>query len=202
MEEALESADKEALKLHQSLCEDNMEMTSVALKPWQQDLITIIDNPSERDIYWIVGEKGNEGKTFIQKYIRQLFGSRRVLKSEVNTRKADIAYILSQESLTCKDIFLFNLLRSDTDVAYGILENIKDGYLVSVKYRSKPLKIKTPNTVIVFSNSLPSTSQLSADRWKIFEIHENGLHFKHLNGESQRMVDPYRSDKHNTAYYD
>ena len=95
MEEALESADKEALKLYQSLCEDSMEMTTVVLKPWQQDVITIMDNPSERDIYWIVGEKGNEGKTFIQKYIRQLFGSRRVLKSEVNTRKEDIAYILS-----------------------------------------------------------------------------------------------------------
>ena len=68
------------------------------------------------------------------------------------------------------------MLRSDTDVAYGILENIKDGHLVSAKYRSKPLKIKTPNSVMVFSNSFPSTYQLSEDRWKIYHIRENELH--------------------------
>ena len=176
MEEALGDADKEALKLYQSLtAEDSIDMDSIILKPWQTDVIRIIDNPSERDIYWIIGEEGNEGKTFIQKYIHQQFGSRRVLKSEVNTRKADIAYVLSQASLTCKDIFLFNLLRSDIDVSYGLLENIKDGYLISVKYRSKPLKLQTPNTVIVFSNSPPSTDQLSTDRWKIFEIRDNIL---------------------------
>ena len=175
MEEALDENERECLKLYQSLTEDSIDMDSIILKPWQTDVIRIIDNPSERDIYWIIGEEGNEGKTFIQKYIHQQFGSRRVLKSEVNTRKSDIAYVLSQASLTCKDIFLFNLLRSDIDVSYGLLENIKDGYLISVKYRSKPLKLQTPNTVIVFSNSPPSTDQLSTDRWKIFEIRDDIL---------------------------
>ena len=175
-EEALNSVDKECLKLYQQSCEENLDMNSVNLKPWQEKVIRFIDKPSERTIFWIIGEKGNEGKTFIQKYIHKLFGSRRVLKSEVNSRKSDIAYVLSQESLTCKDIFLFNLLRSDIDVAYGLLENLKDGYLISSKYRSKPLKIKTPNTVIVFSNSFPSTSQLSEDRWKTFEIRCDQLH--------------------------
>ena len=118
---------------------------------------------------------GNEGKTFIQKYIQQQFGGRRVLKTEANSRKADIAYMLTQETLTCKDIFLFNLLRSDLEVTYGLLENIKDGYLVSSKYRSKPLKIQTPNIVIVFSNSFPNMSQLSDDRWRIYEIENDEL---------------------------
>ena len=177
MEEALSAADKEALKLYQSSCTDDIAMDLITLRAWQQDIIKLIDDSSERDIYWVVGETGNEGKTFIQKYIRQLFGSRRVLKSELNARKVDMAYILAQETLTCKDIFLFNLLRSDTEITYGLLENIKDGYLVSAKYRSKSLKIKTPNTVIVFSNSLPSKSQLSADRWKVFEICGNELKY-------------------------
>ena len=199
MEEALDGTDKEALKLYQSTTEDSIHMDSIILKPWQTDVIRLIDNPSERDIYWIIGEEGNEGKTFIQKYIHQQFGSRRVLKSEVNTRKADIAYILSQESLTCKDIFLFNLLRSDTDVSYGLLENIKDGYL---KYRSKPLKLKTPNTVIVFSNSPPSTNQLSSDRWQIFEIQQNILCMKPLTDIRQRKVNPTLSTKNETVYYD
>ena len=176
LEEAMSPADKECLKLYQTSCETNMDINNITLKPWQEEVIRIIDNPSERSIFWIVGGKGNEGKTFIQKYIRQLFGARRVMKSEANTRKVDIAYVLSQDTLTCKDIFLFNLLRSDDEVAYGLLENIKDGYLVSSKYRSKSLKIQTPNTVIVFSNSFPQQSQLSVDRWKIFEIRGDTLY--------------------------
>ena len=170
LEEALDASDRECLKLYQSSCEENMDMKTIELKPWQQEVIGFIDKPSDRGIYWVVGKHGDEGKTFIQKYIHQLFGTRRVLKSEVNSRKSDIAYVLSQESLTCKDIFLFNLLRSDIDVAYGLLENLKDGYLISSKYRSKSLKIKTPNTVIVFSNSLPEYTKLSRDRWKVFII--------------------------------
>ena len=140
------------------------------LRPWQKEVLNFIDKPSERIVYWIVGDKGNEGKTFLQNYIRHLYGSRRVLHSEANAKKADIAYLLSNEMLTCRDIFLFNLLRSDYGVAYGILENIKDGFLISSKYRSKFVKIKTPNTVIVFSTSLPDCTQLSKDRWKIYKI--------------------------------
>ena len=124
------------------------------------------------------------------------------MKTEVNTKKADIAYILSKESLTCKDIFLFNLLRSDTDVAYGLLENIKDGYLISSKYRSIPLKIKIPNTVVVFSNSYPEQSQLSVDRWKIFEICGDKLCTKAASTDTYRKVNPHLSTKNYTVYYD
>ena len=202
MEEALDANEKECLKLYQISCEGSMDMDSVVLKRWQQEVIRLIDIPSERNIYWIVGAQGNEGKTYIQKYIHQLFGSRRVMKTEVNTKKADIAYILSKESLTCKDIFLFNLLRSDTDVAYGLLENIKDGYLISSKYRSKSLKIKIPNTVIVFSNSFPLQSQLSMDRWKIFEICGDKLCTKPASADAYRKVNPHLSTKNYTVYYD
>ena len=100
-----------------------------------------------------MGRCGNEGKTSIQKYIRQLFGARCVLKTEANARKVDITYVLSQETLTCMHIFLLNLQRSDPVVFYGLFENLKGGYLVSVKYRSASFKVRTPNTVVVFSNS-------------------------------------------------
>ena len=178
MEEALNDYEKSCLKIYQASCDANLAMEEVVLRSWQQDILDFIDRPSDRIVHWVVGEKGNEGKTFIQKYIRQLFGSRRVLQSEVNAKKSDIAYLLSKETLTCRDIFLFNLLRSDSDVAYGLLENIKDGFLISAKYRSKFLKIKTPNTVIVFSNSSPDISQLSRDRWRVHKISGDELYRK------------------------
>ena len=115
----------------------------------------MIDKPSDREIIWICGHKGKEGKSFLQTYIKQTYGTRCVVKTELNARKADLAFILAHTSLTCKDMFLFNLLRLDNDVAYGLLENLNDGHLVSSKYKATEVKIKVPNVVIVFSNELP-----------------------------------------------
>ena len=145
------------------------------MKRWQKQVLNFLDRPSERSVYWIIGARGNEGKTFIQKYIQQLYGTRRVLKTEINGKKSDLAYLLSKETLTCKDIFLFNFLRSDREACYTLIENIKDGYFVSSKYKTKQIKIKTPNIVIVFSNSPPERKSLSADRWRIFSIIEGEL---------------------------
>ena len=170
MEEALCLDKRHCLKLYQYSQAEGANTDDVTLKPWQKQVMAFVEDPSERTIYWIVGKAGNEGKTFIQKHIYGVYGSRRVIKSELNVRKNDIAYTFSQEALTCKDIFLFNLLRSDWNATYGILENIKDGYLISSKYRSIDLKIKTPNTVIVFSNTFPDANKLSKDRWSVYEI--------------------------------
>ena len=98
-----------------------------------------------------------------------------MLKTELNARKSYVAYMLSQTSLTCKDIFLFNLLPSDAEVSYWLLENIKNGYLVSIKYKTKEVKIKIPNVVMVFSNNYPDEKQLSKDRWEVYTIESDEL---------------------------
>ena len=49
---------------------------------------------------------------------------------------------------------------------YTTLESIKDGIAVSSKYNSDLLHFKVPNTVVVFSNRIPNTKELSKDRWK------------------------------------
>ena len=45
MEEALSAGDKEALKLYQSSCNNDIEMGSVKLRPWQEEIIKFIDRP-------------------------------------------------------------------------------------------------------------------------------------------------------------
>ena len=45
------------------------------LRPWQEKLVELI-KPSERDIIWIVGSVGNEGKTWFQKYLKDIHGVR------------------------------------------------------------------------------------------------------------------------------
>ena len=122
LEDALDKEDKKCLMLYQTLCASKMNVEDIKLKRWQEEVIGFIESPSERTIFWVVGQHGNEGKTFLQKYIGELYGARRVIKLEINAKKCDIAYVIAQQKLTCKDIFLFNMLRSDPCAHYGILE--------------------------------------------------------------------------------
>ena len=56
-----------------------------------------------------------------------------------------------------------------------MLEAIKDGTAINIKYQSEVLRFKTPNIVIVFSNDDPDVMQLSRDRWQILNITKYGL---------------------------
>ena len=49
------------------------------LKPWQIELIKEVYSPNDRYVIWAIGEKGNEGKTWFQKYITSIFNPIRVL---------------------------------------------------------------------------------------------------------------------------
>ena len=51
-----------------------MDIINVNLRPWQQELVDKISTPTDREVIWVKGVKGNEGKTYFQKYVRSLFG--------------------------------------------------------------------------------------------------------------------------------
>ena len=140
-----------------------------------------------------MGKAGNEGKNFLQNYIMQEKGHERVVKTKINSTESELAHILSRHQTFRKDIFLFNLSRAHKDASYGFLESIKDGFVVSEKYQSKNVYIKTPNTVMVFSNSFPDTSGLSKDRWKIFEIVNDDL--CSTNSAKRKMTTNFDSNK-------
>ena len=69
------------------------------------------------------------------------------------------------QPLSTKDIFLFNELRATSDELcnYSILESIKDGTAVSSKYNNDVIRFKIPNVIVVFSNHMPNTRDLSKD---------------------------------------
>ena len=64
--------------------------------------------PSERDVMWVVGKDGNEGKTWFQKYLKTHFGSIRTFNSGIGNSKG-LLHTLSKELLTLKDVFIFNI---------------------------------------------------------------------------------------------
>merc|ERR1711873_185914 len=153
---------------------------TVVLKPWQMELMKHIDNPSDRKILWVQGEKCGEGKTWFQKYVQSLLGRRRVVAGGINihSNSASIAHALSKRPLATTDIFLFNIGKArnrEQEVNYSFIEDLKDRNVFASKYHSKELMIKVPNIVMVFSNSTPDVKELARDRWEIFSIENDEL---------------------------
>ena len=174
-EESLSQKNKYCLNLYRK----NKALIAVQgqeLKKWQIELMKYFTEevgPSYREIVWVIGTRGNEGKSWFQSYVESYFGYHRVARFDIRNRAQDIFHALSRRPLISTDIFLFNVPRSNdsvTECSYSVMEAIKDGCATSTKYNSTPLRFKTPNVVMVFSNELPRVKQLSLDRWRIFTI--------------------------------
>ena len=168
-EESLRREYKEAKELYIKH-KKNIDLDNVILRPWQKALLNHI-KPSTREVIWVIGKQGNEGKSWFQEYMESKFGWGKVICGmDIKMKKGSICHVLSKRSLMTTDTFLFDVGKANTDheVNYELLEKIQTGRPVAAKFDSKEVKFKTPNTVVVFSNEKPDVSELSKDRWKIF----------------------------------
>ena len=153
---------------------DETPLSQYTLRPWQQKLLEYM-KPSNREIIWVFGTIGNEGKSWFQQYLTSYFGSSRVFSTNVKKHSDGILHTLSKSVYSLIDVFLFNIPRSFShknpeQIPYDLLEEIKDGQAVSCKYDSKFLRFKIPNIVVVFANEGPNMEKMSLDRWKILNI--------------------------------
>ena len=176
MEDSLPNHHKQALDVYRK-SRTPMDLTYIELRPWQQELLEKINTPTDREVIWVKGVKGNEGKTFFQKYIQSLLGYSRVVQLELKGKMANILHALRKFPLSTADIFFFNDARAinNETCCYDVLEMIKDGSATASKFNSERIQFKTPNIVVVFSNSDPNMKQLSKDRWKVYYINKEGL---------------------------
>ena len=200
-EESLTAEYKKALKLYrQSQVQHVPVYEHATLKPWQKKVMTFIQQPTHREVIWVIGQQGGESKSFLQNYIKYHYSDRRVITTDIATGTKDIAHYLSKFPLECKDIFLFNHPCSTSEtIAYDLLEGIKDGYKVSAKYDTRGLFFKTPNTVIVFSNNFPNTEALKKDRWRIYKILGEELYDKTTTKSLRTLI---KAHKNYTIYAD
>ena len=175
-EESLRSEYKKAKELYLKH-ERNVDIENVILRSWQDSLLHYL-KPSNREIIWVIGRKGNEGKTWFQEYMESKYGWGKVICGmDIKMKKSTICHVLAKRSLMSTEIFLFDVGKAFTydGVNYELLEKIKNGRVLASKFDSKELKFKTPNIVVVFSNEAPEVKQLSIDRWKIFQIRDEDL---------------------------
>ena len=74
---SLRAEYKEVLDLYMKESVESFP-TNVELKPWQNELMKYI-KPHDREIIWVVGKDGNEGKSWFQKYVKSVFGTQKVV---------------------------------------------------------------------------------------------------------------------------
>merc|ERR1711895_47845 len=126
-----------------------INLKSVQLREWQQQLLDKLQR-SKRQVIWVTGSSGNEGKSWFQGYLETSLGYHHVVRLDICDKSSNILCALARRPLQTTDIFVFNHARSqDNPVNYTVLEYIKDGCAPA----SQVIKFKTPNMVIVFSNN-------------------------------------------------
>ena len=192
--QALPSEMKEAVDAYMENQDDFREVENVELKPWQESLLEYVQQPHDREIIWVVGKDGNEGKSWFQKYVKSVFGTRRVVTGiDLKANNASIFQALRKCPIVTADIFLFNIGKSKKKfevINYDALENMKDGEAFASKYDSQQLKIRVPNVVMVFSNSPPNISQLAKVRFEVFHIINDQLQKRNMvkNGNNKNQI--------------
>ena len=152
-------------------------MLQVELRPWQQELMDMIAIPTEREVIWVQGIRGNEGKSWFQDYLAVFYGHARVVRLDLKMKTSNVIHVLTKRPLSSTNIFLFNEPRAiNNEICnYSILESIKDGIAVASKYNNDFVQFKVPNVVVAFSNKQPKMKQLSRDRWRVLRITKKGL---------------------------
>ncbi len=161
-------------------CYTNLSRISASLMPnplegkekyrWESELETELKgDPDDRKVIWYVDPEGGAGKTTMLKFLYWLFGSGLLI---AGGKRADISYMALQafQSGTPR-VCVANLTRAEKEyVSYSGLESLKDGVVVSTKYKSQAVVLSRVLHVVVFANYEPDVSKLSADRWDIRKL--------------------------------
>lgn len=150
-------------------CEEDAEkvLTCQPMYDWQRKAMLIVaeDVVDPRAIYWVHDPVGNHGKTHLAKFFVDACGA-----YYTNGGKAvDLAFAYSGQP-----IVVFDYVRDAKDyVGYGIIEQLKNGILMSTKYESTMKRFKAPH-VFVFANFAPDATKFSQDRLRVWELNSVG----------------------------
>lgn len=141
---------------------------TVKLRPWQTKMLNIIEFcESPRQIIWLVDPVGNNGKTFLSYYLRDMCQAIRV----PNVNSNDFAFAYKYQK-----IVVFDYTRESKDhINYDLLEDLKNGSIWSPKYQSAVKSWKYNVKVVCFANFPPKLDALSHDRWYILELKDGKI---------------------------
>lgn len=156
---------------------------SVTLRPWQKKMLDVIEHcDSPRKIIWLIDPVGNNGKTFLSYYLRDMMQAMRVPNANSN----DFAFAYNYQK-----IVVFDYTRESKEhINYELLEDLKNGSIWSPKYYSAVKSWKYNVRVVCFSNFPPKYEALSHDRWYVLELKDGKLRRTHAP-QPQAPPTPY-----------
>lgn len=155
------------------------------LYPYQEKILKLLESdPDERSVYWFWEEEGGVGKSALVKHIYLKYTDRVVIatgkgndvRNQVNLHvNGNVKNGIEPREL---DIAILDISRTVEDyVSYEVIEQIKNGLLYSGKYEGGACCFNSPH-VLVFANFEPKYDALSSDRWKVYNIDEDGVAVK------------------------
>lgn len=145
------------------------EYDNIVWKDWQQQIIDIVkEGGNERQINWVYDQQGNNGKTFLRRWL--------CLTRECILADGKKDNIFNQFKVKCidedkrVDICILDIPRCNEKwMNYGVIESILDRHIYSGKYEGGEIWLPKM-TVIVFSNFMPNMEECTEDRWNIIEL--------------------------------
>lgn len=160
---------------------------NISLREWQEQFLNELNSPlgetfRDRKVIWIQDERGSAGKSTFLKYLCSE-------KEGLNFKKLPLDRPDRIRMMVCKitqkedvDAFCFDFTRTldeNTSIRsmFQVLEEIKNGHIVSAMFGT-PMEAIIPNPfVIIFTNEDISKyyHYLSKDRWQVYAIIENEL---------------------------
>lgn len=144
--------------------------SEVQWRPWQQKIVNILSTKTDpRCIHWIYDPVGNNGKSFLCKFIALKYDA-----LTISGKKSDMAHAiakrLERNPEDGPDIVMVDVPRREGDyINYGCLESIKNGHVFSGKYEGCELLFDHPK-IFVFANILPEEDAWTSGRCKIIPV--------------------------------
>lgn len=146
--------------------------------PWQEDLLSTlfekdkitIKTPDDRKILWYSDPNGNCGKSKFVKYLcftypdftKLSFGTAAQLRSAVINAGPFKVYLIDIPRTLGEDDSLASVIT--------VLEDIKNGFVVSSMYGVHKYLMMEPPHIVCFSNDNCPLDLMSTDRWQSFLI--------------------------------
>lgn len=158
-------------KTQQELIKEEMleEYNNTEWRPWQKKVMEIVENNNnDRKINWIYDPVGNNGKSYLRRYL--------CLTNEAILADGKKDNIFNAFKVKCIDedkrvnLCVMDIPRqNERFVNYGTIEAIVDRHLYSGKYEGGEIFLPKMN-IIIFSNFYPDTESMTEDRWNIINI--------------------------------
>lgn len=168
------------------------QFRDINLYEWQKTIKDSANIFEPRKLDLIYDSEGGKGKSTIASICEILHGG--IDMPPLNDFKEIIALacdICIERNTRDPKIMFFDLPRAlDKDRLNGLysaIEQIKKGKLYDCRYKYKSWWIDSPRCW-VFSNHLPDTTMLSADRWNIWTINKKTNQLERFRGDAEASV--------------